>query len=355
MRRITHRCWKAVALTALTLAFLPSAAPADQPGKSPVKVFVMAGQSNMEGQGLVEFSDLRTEDYRRRGLSEEAIAEKHKGVLDYVVRSAAETERFRHVVDQDDRWVVRDDVWVYYLRGRGELKKGKLSVGFGANDERIGPEFQFGHAIGDALDNQVLLIKTAWGGKSLAVDFRPPSAGQPDFAMPTRPDRPAPEIGKYYRDMIAEVRGVLKDLKTHFPEYDGQGYEIAGFVWFQGWNDGCNQDFSEEYEKNMPLLIRDVRRDLGVEDLPFVIANSGFGGRQPQGGVVGRLQQLVQPAQAAAAKTVEGVICIDTRDFYRPEAVSPGRGDIEHWYCNAETYFLIGDALGQAMKRLCAE
>ena len=49
-----------------------------------------------------------------------------------------------------------------------------ITVGYGARNDRIGPELQFGHVIGDYFENQVFLIKTAWGGKSLAKDFRPP-------------------------------------------------------------------------------------------------------------------------------------------------------------------------------------
>ena len=44
--------------------------------------------------------------------------------------------------------------------------------------------------------------------------------------------------GVYYRLMIEHVRKVLADIKRVVPEYDPkQGYELAGFVWFQGFND----------------------------------------------------------------------------------------------------------------------
>jgi hypothetical protein len=132
--------------------------------------------------------------------------------------------------------------------------------------------------------------------------------------------------------------------------------QFVGFCWHQGWNDGCNEDHSKEYAKNMPLFISDVRKDLGIADLPFVIANSGFGGHAPKtAGVVGRLQGYLQPAQAAAAQSMDNVQCVDTRDFYRPEAESPGVGDIEHWFSNPESYFLIGDAMGKAMKSMLSE
>ena len=77
--------------------------------------------------------------------------------------------------------------------------------------------------MGDFLDGPVLLIKTAWGGKSLYVDFRPPSSGG--------------QVGPYYTKMIEEVRAALAELGD-------QKYEIAGFVWRQGGNDMCTRRLS---------------------------------------------------------------------------------------------------------------
>ena len=46
------------------------------------------------------------------------------------------------------------------------------------------------------------------------------------------------QTGRFYRLMIEHVRRVLKDVKRVYPDYDSKdGYEIAGFAWFQGWND----------------------------------------------------------------------------------------------------------------------
>ena len=102
-----------------------------------------------------------------------------------------------------------------------------------------------------ALDEPVLIIKTAWGGKSLNTDFRPPSAGPYEFSeaqlesckkqgkdIEQRKAEKAKETGRYYRLMIEHVKKVLADPKRVCPDYDPpSGYEIAGFVWFQGWND----------------------------------------------------------------------------------------------------------------------
>jgi alpha-galactosidase len=304
------------AILALTFA---SPLQSGQAGKSPVKVFILAGQSNMEGQGAIQADPKKNEG---------------KGSLEYLVKTPATADRFKHLVDKGGKWVVRDDVWIWYL-GR----KGGLTVGYGARPDRIGPELQFGHVMGDYFANQVLLIKLAWGGKSLGKDFRPPSSGG--------------EVGPYYTEIVKQVKDVLGNLKTHFPDYDGRGYELAGFGWHQGWNDRINQAFNDEYEKNMANFIRDIRKDLGAKNLPFVIAETGMSGREETNP---RALALMR-AQAAVADYPEfkgNVAFVGTRDFYRPKEVSPS-GQAYHWNSNAETYFLIGNAMGEAMKKLCGK
>ena len=310
------------------------AARASQSSTGKVKVFILAGQSNMEGAGKVAADPNRNEG---------------KGSLEYLVKDPATAARFKHTVDAKGKWVVRKDVCIWYL-GR----KGGLSVGYGARSETIGPEFQFGHVMGDRFDEPVLLIKTAWGGKDLGVDFRPPSSGKITFPMgkglTEKIAKDPGTVGKYYRDMLQHVRDVLKDLKTNFPDLAGREVEIAGFGWHQGWNDGCNGEMVKEYEKNMANFIRDVRKDLGVKDLPFVIANSGFGGWENKND-----RRLgIMNAQLGVAKHKEfvgNVASVETRDFFRPPEVSPSKQGY-HWNGNAETYFLIGDAMGKAMVKM---
>ena len=72
------------------------------------------------------------------------------------------------------------------------------------------------------------------------------------------------------------------------PAYNAKaGYELAGMVWFQGWNDMVDggtypmrgQPGSyDAYSKNLAHFIRDVRKDLKAPKLPFVIGVMGAGG-----------------------------------------------------------------------------
>jgi hypothetical protein len=311
------RRFQATLLAVLLMAVAASFAEAVVQSEEPVKVFVLAGQSNMEGQGFIQADPKRNEG---------------KGSLEFLTKDSATALKFKHLLGKDGKWTVRDDVWIQYLD-----RKGKLAVGYGAKDDRIGPELGFGTVIGEAYEEPVLLIKLAWGGKSLAKDFRPPSAGG--------------EVGPYYKEVIDRTKAVLKDLKREFPEFGDRGYELAGFGWHQGWNDRVNQAFNDEYEKNMAHFIRDIRKDLGVKNLPFVIAETGMTGPEEKHP---RALSLMK-AQAAVAEYKEfqgNVAFVSTKAFWRDKEVSP-TGQGYHWNSNAETYYLIGEAMGNAMKKPC--
>ena len=103
----------------------------------------------------------------------------------------------------------------------------------------------------------------------------------------------------------------------------------------------------------MANFIRDIRKDLGVPALPFVIAETGMTGPDEKHP---RALSLMK-AQAAVAKRPRfqgNVAFVGTKAFWRSHEVSPS-GQGYHWNTNAETYYLIGDAMGQAMKRLLAK
>ncbi|MEQ1859139.1 MAG: sialate O-acetylesterase [Chthoniobacteraceae bacterium] len=294
---------------------------------TPVKVFILAGQSNMEGQAVV---DLTGRNYNEG-----------KGTLAALLRDPAKAPILRHLMGADGKWTVRNDVWVRYERERGPMLAGPLGVGFSVYGDKghFGPELQFGHVVGDHFENPVLLIKTAWGGKSLFRDFRPPSSGG--------------EMGKYYTFMILQVLDAIDAMEKDFPATKGRGYELAGFVWYHGWNDGVDpKNAVPEYEQNLVNLIRDVRKEFAAPKLPVVIGELTGPWVEAPGAWA-----TLRKAQAAAAARPEfagSVVFVPTHDFVRKPEDSPNPGHGHHEFGNAETYFLVGDALGKAMVKLCA-
>ena len=311
--------------------------------KDTLKVFVLAGQSNMQGLGAIRGNP------KRGGGA---------GALKFLATRSESKSKYRHLIDDRGRWVARADVWVWLPDRRGPL-----AVGFGATPLTFGPELQFGHVIGDLLAEPVVLIKAAWGNKSLFRDFRPPSSGLPaapvldailERAKKLDPQAPAAAIAKqfgaFYRRMIKIVETLCEDPSAAFPMHGDLGCEIAGFAWHQGWSDSISARAASEYQENLANLIRDLRRDLGVPELPVVIGTTGLGGRAASSGT----RKLVVDAQISVAALPEfqgNVATVDTRAFHRPAEVSPETAEA-HWNHNAETYFLIGDAMGNAMKEL---
>merc|ERR1712232_352523 len=132
----------------------------------------------------------------------------------------------------------------------------------------------------------------AWGGKSLDVDFRPPSSGG--------------KVGPFYTKTVEGIKSALSSLPTLFPSYEGT-YELAGFFWHQGWNDGCGNP--APYETHLANLIKDMRNDLSGlplagKDLLWIVGVSGMLGYPPFkrcGGVGNNFETTIIPAQFAVA------------------------------------------------------
>jgi alpha-galactosidase len=309
------------------LAGLPQAKAAPVPANTKVKIFILAGQSNMVGFGQVAGSP---------------------GTMETYVKS--NPGAYGHLVDAGGSPVVRNDVWVVNLSQQGREQTGWLNTGFGATGGHIGPEYAFGLVVGDHYDDLVLLIKCAWGGRSLYHDFLPPSARK----LP--PPAKEGDEGFYYAETLRLVKEVAGNLERYCPWYAGQGYEIVGFGWHQGWNDRINPAAVDAYESNMAQFIHDFRRDLGIEKLPFVIANTGMGGWNITGRHKERVEKLML-AQLALGDRVKhpefegNVAGVETRGFQRSREESPS-GQEYHWMRNWETYYLIGQSMGEEIVRL---
>ncbi|MGK0189147.1 MAG: hypothetical protein ACI9R3_004964, partial [Verrucomicrobiales bacterium] len=247
--------------------------------------------------------------------------------------------KFPWIVDDKGEWTVRNDVYFQEARLAKDGKGSPLSAT--SNGKSIGPELGFGHVLGTFHDEQVLLIKSAQGNRSLGYDFRPPSSGRTD------PDSEFESAE--YKLMVEGVRKTLANIDKVVPDYQGQGYEIAGFVWFQGHKDSGTEESIAEYEKHLVNLINDVRVEFEVPKLPAVVATIGFGGHN-----MGEKYVRILEAQLAVGdpknhpEYAGNVASVDIRDFWREVDESPTSQDY-HYNRNAETYMLVGDALGRKM------
>jgi alpha-galactosidase len=290
MANVTLRLSRVILLWTIGLC-LPSATSAEDAGK-PLRIYILAGQSNMVGTGAIS-------------------------AIDYIGDDPATAPLLKSMLDSEGKPRTCKRVWISSLNGKyrtyGGEGVGKLSAGYGLRKDDptqpgdcIGPEYTFGITMEESYDGPILLIKTAWGGKSLHVEYRPPSGGEyvmPDAMIAKLQQKPGAlrkkqadlkkYTGKYYRYMIDHVNMVLSDIDRVCPDYDQTaGYQLAGFVWFQGWNDYVAtvqyplSDGDKQYAPYSDLLchfIRDVRRELKTPELPFVIGVTGINGDHTPG------------------------------------------------------------------------
>lgn len=343
-----------------------------------LKVFILSGQSNMEGKGNPIHLDTYKED--------------------------PSIKPFYASLKDGTKWKVRDDVWITYPTKSGGPQYGPLTVGYGTKGEAsIGPEFGFGHTVGDALSEPVLLIKVAWGGKSIHKQFRSPGVLPTDeefrkmvmeaeekfetqmqnyeekqkSGKKARKPNPAPtfdelkfQFGEYYRLLVAHTKEELATFETKFPQLKGYTPEIAGFVWHQGFNDKIRSEYREtqyaDYTKWLAQFIRDVRKDLGAPQMPFIIGELSTGGIPNRGDF-----QVAQANTATLPEFKKSVVFVPTAEFYDTKAhelfikgfwkgtdeqkaqwQSVGNDRPYHYLGSGKTYYLKGRAFGEAVLEL---
>jgi methionine-rich copper-binding protein CopC len=330
----------------------------------PVKVYILSGQSNMVGIGNVPGPK--------------------PGSLDAITKVDG---KFPNLLDDSNNYLERRDVW--YEGVVTATAKKWLAPGCGSGDGKIGPELGFGQVMGWYHDEPVIILKASEGNRSLGWDFLPPGSpqytvgattyagyGDSPSSWPTG-TTPVPGgwyAGKQYDDCfldeadhaplggadIYNAADVLENFDTVFPQWAAQGYEIAGFFWFQGHKDGGQSGtgsptvYATRYEENMGALIDALRAEFNAPAAPFVVATVGFDGGDWN---PGSSAQTIWNAQMAVGDPVQHpeyagtVASVDTTGYWRELAESPGSQGY-HYNNNAETYMLIGDAAGRAMVSL---
>lgn len=250
-----------------------------------LKVFILMGQSNMMGFGQIEPAD-------RQGT---LLYEINQGKYSHLVKSMNSTG---HV-----EWSSRRDVRIVH---RNTVIDGNADLQVRWNGEKhsyIGPEIQFGHVVGHIYENPVLLIKVGTGGRALGWDFLPRGSERYTYGTKSYPGHhECPQISKinsyegsdqecgacsisdsgwrnchlhwtskeqclacgegmksyagYQYDLDLEnVKDTLSNIEQYYPEYQGQGFDIEGFVFWQGFNDSLFDAYVMKYKgKRFPVV-----------------------------------------------------------------------------------------------------
>ena len=330
----------------------PDGKPADMTKK--VKVFIIMGQSNTLEMGKV------------KGDKE--------GSLEYAVK---EEGLYPFMVDDAGDWTVREDVRNVHVMGSGG--PGRTSVKrndwLTVSGGKIGIETGIGHQLGNAIDEPVLILKTAIGNRSLGWDLLPPGSPSYEYDLEvknkatkelqtktfvyagygqspdkwekgTEPKAIGWKAGLQYDGDIARAKEVLSKLDEFYP--GAKGYEIAGFLWWQGDKDRYNEGHAAMYEKNLKNLIASLRKDFDAPKAKFVCATLGQTSKEKAKGN----EKLILDAMLAISDTSKyPELKGDVATVYT-NPISMGSSSNAHYGGNAKTYMNVGLAMGEAMVEL---
>lgn len=322
----------------------PDGKPADL--SKTVKVFILMGQSNMLEMGKV--------------------AGDKEGALEYAVKTEG---LYPFLVDDAGQWTTRQDVRNVAVMGSGGPGKTQVRVNnwLTVSSGKIGVEQAIGHHLGNALDEPVLILKSAIGNRSLGWDLLPPGSPSYEFTDPKdgktyvyagygeSPDRwekgtePKPitwKAGLQYDGDIARAKEVLANLDKYYP--GATKYEIAGFFWWQGDKDRYNAGHAAMYERNLVKLIASLRKDFEAPHAKFVCATLGQTDKDNPSGN----EKLILEAKFAISDPQKHPELQGSVATVYTHPLSMGSSSNAHYGGNAKTYMNVGLGMGEAMVKL---
>jgi hypothetical protein len=242
-----------------------------------LKVYLLAGQSNMQGQAYT-YDSANTDGWNIPTM--QFLLSGTPAATNYLNNMPASTFTFKSHLNSS--WLQpRNDVWgIHRDSGTGSVQNilptnnqadmltgiQPMQPGFGAGTSfgsMFGPELAMGINIGNALTAPVFLFKSDKGGTDLAYDWRPPSAVAARGGA----------IGINYTNTVSQFKAFLDTLDADLKNdgklnayNDATGYEVCGFVWLQGWNEssGSQAHYTTaqklaEYQQNLVDLVHDIR------------------------------------------------------------------------------------------------
>ncbi|WP_437916569.1 sialate O-acetylesterase [Sorangium sp. So ce302] len=287
----------------------------------PVKVFVLAGQSNMVGYGV------------GRQLPVELQSQPDVW-YDHYNPDAREGGPYAAATSAD--WGP--------LEPKGEAR-------------RYGPEITFGRAIAAAYpEHRIAIVKMAQGGTNLVDHWGRGLAPDPEVlyksqlyhALLGKLDSATYEGDRAlrYPEEVTRLDGALARIES-----EGHPYEIAALVWMQGENEaGWSAAFS--YGDTLRGFIAAIRADLGVPGLPVVLGRVSDNLYPANGGPIAAGKEAnidaVRAAQVTVAEEDPRVAWVDTDDF-------TARSPDDTYHFDSAAYQLLGDRFAEAYLALVRE
>jgi hypothetical protein len=203
------------------------------------KVFLLAGQSNMDGRG--DASKLSEAEMKLLANASQKIHFIYKGTV-----GEGNAIQYKGALDFTNPW---------------SFVKQKFRI-----EKCFGPELFFGVELVKNYPKQdYLFIKRSQGGTSLYGAWNPNWSFE-KASFFNEQDKP-----KLYQDFIDLVDAELAELHP-------DSYEIVGMLWVQGETDSNTSNGSvaaDTYHLNLENLINSVRGHYDIPDLPFLILGVG--------------------------------------------------------------------------------
>ncbi|MBT3444097.1 MAG: hypothetical protein HN443_03540, partial [Flavobacteriaceae bacterium] len=203
------------------------------------KVFLLAGQSNMDGRG--DASKLSEAEMKLLANASQKIHFIYKGTV-----GGGNAIQYKGALDFTNPW---------------SFVKQKFRI-----EKCFGPELFFGVELVKNYPKQdYLFIKRSQGGTSLYGAWNPNWSFE-KASFFNEQDKP-----KLYQDFIDLVDAELAELHP-------DSYEIVGMLWVQGETDSNTSNGSvaaNTYHLNLENLINSVRGHYDIPDLPFLILGVG--------------------------------------------------------------------------------
>ncbi|WP_437682194.1 sialate O-acetylesterase [Sorangium sp. So ce131] len=307
--------WCRIALAAGVLS-LSTPAPAQ-----PVKVFVLAGQSNMVGYGV--------------GAELPAELESQPDVwYDHYNPDAREGGIYAAATSDD--WGP--------LEPKGEA-------------HRYGPEITFGRAMAEAYpQHRIAIVKMAQGGTNIVGHWGRGLAPDPEALYKSQLYHAllgALDSATYAGDNALLYPGEATRLDRALARLQAEGHEheIAGLIWMQGENEAAWAG-GLDYGDTLRGFITALRQDLGLPELRVVLGRVSDNLYPANGGPVAAGREMyidaVRAAQVEIAEADPHIAWVDTDDL------TPRRAD-DTWHFDSASYQRLGRRFADAYLALAGE